>query len=200
MLISCPRMNAVESAAGRIVTITEEEYLKLALEEVDEQWELHCGVPVRKPAMTEDHNEVMWRLGGRLFQQLDHERFTGRENAGRVRRAADRYYIPDIIVVPAELARAQRGQMRLGFYAEPLPLVVEIWSPSTGNYDIRVKLAEYKRRGDLEIWFIHPYERTLTAWVRQADGSYQETVYSSGKVRPTALPGVEIDLDELFAE
>jgi Uma2 family endonuclease len=181
------------------MTITEEEYLKLALEEVDEQWELHCGVPVRKPAMTEAHNETMWRLGGMLFQQLDREKFTGRGNAGRVRHAADRYYIPDLMVMPVELARAQRGEIKFEFYATPLPLVVEIWSPSTGNYDIQVKLADYQRRGDLEIWRIHPYERTLTAWVRQADGTYQETVHRGSKVRPSALPGVEIDLDALFA-
>jgi Uma2 family endonuclease len=199
MLVSCPRTDAVEQPAGPATTITEEEYLKLALEEVDELWELHCGVPVRKPAMTEAHNETMWRLGGMLFQQLDREKFTGRENAGRVRRATDRYYIPDLMVMPVELARAQRGEIRLEFYGTPLPLVVEIWSPSTGTYDIQVKLADYQRRGDLEIWRIHPYERTLTAWVRQADGTYQEAVYRGGKVRPSALPGVEIDLDALFA-
>ena len=49
-----------------------------------------------------------------------------------------------------------------------------------------------------EIWRIHPYERTLTAWRRLPDGSYDETVHHEGVVSPTALPGVEIDLAALF--
>lgn len=61
------------------------------------------------------------------------------------------------------------------------------------------KLPEYQRRGDLEIWRIHPSERTLTAWRREPDGSYAESLYRGGTVHPVALPGVSIDLEALFA-
>jgi Uma2 family endonuclease len=78
--------------------------------------------------------------------------------------------------------------------------VVEVWSPTTGNYDLETKLGEYQRRGDREIWLIHPYDRTLTTWRRQPDGSYAESHHDhGGTVQPTALPGVTIDLDALFA-
>ena len=83
-------------------------------------------------------------------------------------------------------------------FSDPLPLVVEVWSPSTGDYDVDAKLPVYQQRGDLEIWRIHPYERTLTAWRRQPDGSYQETIHREGMVKPAALPGVAIDLGALF--
>ncbi len=76
--------------------------------------------------------------------------------------------------------------------------MVEVWSPATGEYDINAKLPEYQRRGDLEIWRIHPYDRTLTAWRQQPDGSYVESLYTGGTVRPVALPNVAIDLDALF--
>jgi Uma2 family endonuclease len=56
--------------------------------------------------------------------------------------------------------------LELEIYDEPLPLVAEVWSPSTGGYDVLAKLPEYRRRGDTEIWLLHPYERTLTAWRR----------------------------------
>ena len=79
-----------------------------------------------------------------------------------------------------------------------MPLVVEVWSPSTGDYDVEEKLREYQRRGDLEIWRIHPYERTLTRWQRQPDGSYQESLIRTGSVHPAALPAVSIELDSLF--
>ena len=76
--------------------------------------------------------------------------------------------------------------------------MVEVWSPSTGDYDVDAKLPVYQQRGDREIWRIHPYERTLTSWLRQPDGSYQETLHRGGIVALVALPGVTIDLDELF--
>jgi Uma2 family endonuclease len=77
-------------------------------------------------------------------------------------------------------------------------LVVEVWSRSTGEYDVEEKLAAYQQRGDLEIWRIHPYERTLTAWRRLPDGSYDETIHQEGVVSVAALPGVEINLTALF--
>ena len=54
-------------------------------------------------------------------------------------------------------------------------------------YDIATKLQGYRERGDAEIWFIHPYERTLTAWRRQPDGSYAEETYRGGVV-PVDFP------------
>jgi Uma2 family endonuclease len=79
-----------------------------------------------------------------------------------------------------------------------LPLIVEVWSPSTGDYDFDAKVPIYQQRGDLEIWCIHPYERTLTAWRRQPEGSYEETMYRDGTITPVALPAVTIDLDTLL--
>jgi Uma2 family endonuclease len=77
--------------------------------------------------------------------------------------------------------------------------VVEVWSPSTGGYDIDAKIPEYRRRGDLEIWRLHPFEKTLAAWRRQPDGSYTELILQGGTVQAVALPNVTIDLDALFA-
>jgi Uma2 family endonuclease len=122
-----------------------------------------------------------------------------RSNAGHVRISAEHYYIPDVFVIPVALRTSLRGTRELETYEGPLPLVVEVWSPSTGDYDVEVKLHEYRRRGHLEIWRIHPYERTLTAWRRQANGEYVESTYTQGIVQPIALPNVSIDLDALFA-
>lgn len=178
--------------------VSEAAFRKLALEEPDAQWELHCGSLQRKPGMTALHNRSMVRLVVSLGQQLDQREFDVRCNSGHVRRSAEHYYIPDVAVIPVALVLPQLDQRTLEVYDDPLPLVVEIWSPSTGTYDIQSKLAEYQRRGDREIWRIHPYERTLTAWRRQADGSYAEATYTGGTVSPAALPGVAIELDALF--
>jgi Uma2 family endonuclease len=171
----------------------------LALEDPEGHWELHCGQVRRKPVMTLEHNDVATNLLFQLMQQLDRTAFKVRLNMAHVRRATESYYIPDVFVVPIDLAAPLRGRRVLEAYEAPLPLVVEVWSPSTGDYDVDSKLPEYQRRGDLEIWRLHPYEHTLKAWLRRDDGTYVETIYSGGLVQPSALPNVTIDLDALFA-
>ena len=150
--------------------------------------------------MSARHGDVMDLLVELLHEQLDRREYRVRTQHARLRRSSHTYYIPDIAVIPASAVRAlldQPGET-LDAYPEPIPLVVEIWSPSTGRYDIEEKLPGYQERGDLEIWYIHPYERTLTAWRRDADGTYTESIYRSGIARARSLPGVEIAIDLLF--
>ena len=181
------------------MTVSEKTYRQLALEDPSGGWELHCGELRRKPPMTFEHNYITSELFARLIQQLDRRMFDVRSNIGHVRRSSENYYIPDVYVVPVEIVRANRGQRDiLEVYEGPLPLVIEVWSPSTGDYAVDTKLPEYQRRGDAEIWLVHPYDPTLTSWARQPDGSYAQIVYTAGLVRPVALPDVIIDLDTLF--
>ncbi len=181
------------------MVLSQQTYERLALEDPDGQWELHGGRPQEKPAMTWEHNETMVLLGHFLMQQLDRDVFRVRINAGRVRRSSLNVYIPDVMVIPTAYGEGLRNRPdTLEVFDGPLPLVVEVWSPSTGGYDVDAKLPEYQRRGDAEIWRIHPYDRTLTAWRRQPDGTYEETIFRDGIVHPTALPHVAIDLDALF--
>ena len=144
-------------------------------EDPERKWELHDGELREKPDMSAEHNDAMFYLGILLQQQLDRSQFRLRVNAGRVRRIEKTWYIPDVTVIPTELELAQRGKPgSLEVYNDPLPLVIEIWSPSTGDYDVNTKLPDYQQRGDLEIWRLHLYERTLTVWRRQPNGSYVE--------------------------
>ena len=178
--------------------VSERTYKNVALEDPSGRWELHHGQLRQKPLMSADHNRTISRLFGWIFQQVDQSHFEVRSNLGQVRRSSQSYYLPDVHVVPVELVQRQIGTGRLEVFSSPLPLVIEVWSPSTGDYDLESKLPEYQARGDLEIWRVHPYDHTLTAWVRQPDGSYVETLHTGGIVRPAALPEVAVDLDQLF--
>lgn len=174
-------------------------YERLALDEPDRKWELWDGLLREKPGMTFAHNDIANELGFQLRTQLDRSEFRVRVDTSRVQKPQSTYFIPDVLVAPLAFAapnlRCGRG---LEVYGQPLPLVVEVWSPSTGDSDLSEKLAVYRARGDAEIWLIHPYERTLTAWRRLPDGSYGESLFTGGIVHPSALPGVAIDLTALF--
>jgi Uma2 family endonuclease len=166
----------------------------------DSRLEVHRGKLREKPTMSIRHSDVMSYLGVRLALQLDRSQYRVHFNHDRVRRTEETYYIPDLIVIPMAIVGPDllRPDV-LAIYDQPLPFVAEVWSPSTGDYDVDEKLPEYKRRGDLEIWRLHPFERTLTAWRRQADGTYTETVYHGGTVEVASLPGVTVDLDALLS-
>ena len=180
--------------------MSEADYEEFVLSGAEGLWELHDGVSVEKPGMTWRHGDTIEDLGYSLRQQLDRRIFRVRENEGRLRKPGDTIFIPDIAVVPVRYGEAIRDRPVLAVFSAPLPLVVEVWSPSTGSYDLDAKIPVYMERGDLEIWRIHPYEHTLTSWVRQPDGTYHQTTYRGGVVALAALPGVQIDLDRLFTD
>jgi Uma2 family endonuclease len=179
--------------------ISEQEYRELALTEEGHLVELWDGVPREKPLMSMKHGDVVFYLGLALANQLDRRVYRVNVNEGRARISGRTYFIPDVAVIPAALKTSYEHDPRsLNAFAEPLPLVVEVWSRTTGQYDFSVKLQAYRERGDEEIWYIHPYERTLTAWRKQPDGTYTEEVYRGGIVPVTSLPGVAIDFDALL--
>lgn len=179
--------------------VSEETYQRVALEDADTKWELHCGRLVEKPPMTTEHNDGIEELFRQLASQLPRDDYAIRTDTGKLRPAPGSIYVPDLFVIPRASVRRLREQPgTFEVYNEPVPLVVEVWSPSTGSYDLNTKVPEYQRRGDLEIWRIHPYQRTLTAWRRRPDGTYTEEVFHGGIIRPIALPDVVIDLDTLF--
>ena len=185
------------AAAG--LAVSEEAYERISLDNPKARWELVHGRLREKPGMAWDHRDIISQLAFLLQSQLSRAEFRVHVAESRVRRTTGTIFIPDLVVVPTEFGREFRGRPdRLAVHTPPLPLVVEVWSHSTGDYDVETKFPEYRARGDEEIWRIHPYDRTLTAWRRQADGTYTENVYTEGAVQPIPLPGVTIVLDELF--
>jgi Uma2 family endonuclease len=179
--------------------MSEEAYKQFVLSGVEGSWELHDGRLVEKPGVTFRHGQIPMLLGHFLLSQLDRDAYEVVSEL-RVRRPSATVFVPDLMVVPTTYSEEIRDRPVLAIFSDPLPLVVEVWSPSTGDYDVDAKVPVYQQRGDLEIWRIHPYERTLTSWIRQADGSYLETTYREGIIRPVALAGVMINLDELFGD
>jgi Uma2 family endonuclease len=179
--------------------MSEEAYRRFVLSGVEGSWELHDGRLMEKPGMPFRHGQIRLLLGHLQLSQLDRTQFQVVSEL-RVRRSSATVFMPDLMVVPTSYSEEIRDSPILAIFSDPLPLVVEVWSPSTGDYDVDAKVSVYQQRGAKEIWRIHPYERTLTTWIRQADGSYLETTYRESIVHPVALAGVKIDLGELFGD
>ena len=80
-------------------------------------------------------------------------------------------------------------------------LIVEILSPGNNKKELQLKYEVYEASGVKEYWVIHPDERTLLIYTLNA-GKYQPSrLYTMGdRVKSQALPGFELDLDEVFGE
>jgi Uma2 family endonuclease len=178
--------------------VSEQQYLQLVMDDPESRWELIDGEPVCRPAMTSKHEDITAYLGVYLGQQLDRREFRVRIAGSRVRFSESNYFIPDVFVTPTSLVLPQEDLIAPEAFRESLPLVVEVWSPSTGRRDLDLNLRRYREQEHAEIWFIHPFDRTLTASRLQSDGNYSETVFKDGIIQLVALPGVTIDLDLLF--
>jgi Uma2 family endonuclease len=181
------------------VRLGEAEFLRLAEEDPQGFRELVGGVPRSKPPMRSGYNRPAFELGFRSRLHLDPSRYELRVNPSFARWTERNAFIPDVVVLPRDQVAPQDGTGALEHYAEPLPLVVEIRSRSTGDDDITVKLAADQARGDAENCRLHPYERAPTGWVRQPDGSCAESAHAGGAVELAALAGVSVDLDDVFA-
>src|SRR5947209_4405329 len=173
--------------------VSEASYQRVAMED-DEQWELVCGRLRKKPPMTTEHNFIPSQLLVQLILQLPRGEYRVTE-AGKLRTSSGSHYVPDLCVIPMAYVRGLHE--RPGTFEAhdgPVPFVLEVWSPSTGDYDVDTKFPEYRRRGDAEIWRIHPIERNLILWRRQADGSYIELRHAGGAIRIASLSGVVINV------
>jgi Uma2 family endonuclease len=179
--------------------LSEQDFEAFLLSGIEGLWELHDGLLVEKPLMSWDHQVVMMNLAFQLSRQVTREAYRVQVES-RVRLPEATVFQPDVMVIPDHYGDEFRNQPgRLAIFGKPLPLVAEVWSVSTGEYDVTAKLPIYMQRGDTEIWLIHPYEKTVTSWRRQSDGTYSSSIHHQGVIRPVALPDVVIDVAELFS-
>ena len=170
----------------------------------DERWELIDGVPYNMaPAPTPRHQIMLAALIAQIWNFLKGKpcqvfpapfdvRFTERDA-----RAEDVVTVvqPDISVVCDPKKIDERG-------CKGAPdFIIEIVSPKSVQRDLIEKAALYEKNGVREYWVIHPIDKIL--WVFLLDektnrfGALQ-TYALEGKRAVAALPGLEIDLDEVI--
>jgi Uma2 family endonuclease len=76
-------------------------------------------------------------------------------------------------------------------------LVVEILSPSSRNYDERVKYHAYERFGVTEYWIVDPDAEAVTIY-RRAGGTFKR-VDSGNAITTPLLPGFALEVSAIFA-
>jgi Uma2 family endonuclease len=75
-------------------------------------------------------------------------------------------------------------------------LVVEILSPSTGEYDRTIKKDLYEHAGVSEYWIVDPFEQHVDQWVLQ-NGKLTLSP-KSNVLRLTFISDIEVDFDTVW--
>ncbi len=81
--------------------------------------------------------------------------------------------------------------------------IIEILSRYTSAKDLREKFEVYEDAGVKEYWVVHPQEQTLLVYTLDVSGKYTGKLkpYVRGdQVLPASLPGLVIDLKDIFPE
>jgi Uma2 family endonuclease len=78
-------------------------------------------------------------------------------------------------------------------------LVVEILPKSTADRDLNRKRELYEQYGVEEYWIVDPVQETILA-LTLVDGRYQPISVEDSRFASLAIPGLEIDVTDLFAQ
>jgi Uma2 family endonuclease len=175
-------------------------YAQLALEDAEGRWELVGGSSRRKPPESFQHGAVIDGLVEQLIPQLHGTLFRMSINHARIMIDPDHILVPDLMVVPRAIsARAVKERPNaLEAYHTSLPLVIDVWSPATAEFNVEARIPEYRRANAEEIWLVHPAARAITTWVRRASGAYEEVIRAGGILNAARVPDLALDINALF--
>ncbi|SNZ16856.1 Uma2 family endonuclease [Hydrogenobacter hydrogenophilus] len=158
-------------------------------------YQLIEGELVVSPAPSPEHQRVSIRLSVMLFHHLK-EKTKGEVLYAPVDVYLDEEnaYQPDIVVV-LEGSKAKITQRGI---EGPPDIVVEILSPSTAYYDLRVKKDVYEKAGVKEYWIVDPYMKSIEIYSNTPEGfKLLSEAKRQGRVRSELL-SIELDLKEVF--
>jgi Uma2 family endonuclease len=162
----------------------------------DEQLELIDGELFVTPSPTRLHQLVSKRLN-RIFMQAVDDTGIGEyyDAPFDVRLADDSIVQPDLLVV----LREHFAKFTDDWVGGSPDLVVEIVSPSTGRRDLVIKRDLYARHSVPEYWLVDPPARTVTVYADPHQGQYRNERTVNDMVESVIVPGLAVDLAELFS-
>jgi Uma2 family endonuclease len=159
-------------------------------------YQLIDGELVMSPAPTPYHQRISIRLGYALMG------FVREQHLGEVLMAPVDVYLGEVHTFqPDLLYLAQERLSRIGEQRiEGAPdLVIEILSPATAYYDLKVKAHVYAETGVREYWVVDPVEKSIEVYenggghfdlIMRADGA--------GAVASNLLDGFTVALADVF--
>ncbi|HNT49655.1 MAG TPA: Uma2 family endonuclease [Cyclobacteriaceae bacterium] len=179
------------------------DYLKWDLPEMVEL--IRGKVFKMSPAPTSSHQRISGGLFGTIHQFLKTKKcevFSAPFDVRLPRKGkADKDIVtvvqPDICVICDPQKIDERGCLGAPDW------IIEILSKHTSAKDLNEKFDVYEESGVKEYWVVHPSDHTVLVYTLNEHGKYEgilKPYTRSDKVQPQTLPGLTIDLAEIFEE
>jgi Uma2 family endonuclease len=173
--------------------------------QLDEMVELIRGKVFRQAAAAPRrvHQEITMILANRFYEFLRGKSckvYTAPFDV-RLPVASRRHEDVDTVVHPDLCVVCNPDKLdELGCVGAP-DLIVEILSPGNNKKELQLKYEVYEAAGVPEYWVVHPDERTLLIYTLESGHYRASRLFTFGdRVTSQALPGFELDLDEVFGE
>ncbi|MBY0502989.1 MAG: Uma2 family endonuclease [Bryobacteraceae bacterium] len=160
--------------------ISAEDYLRL---EAKPAFEYQDGALTQKPLPTWKHSLLQARIA-QLLMSGRPQLLAGSELTVRLREG--RYLVPDV-------AAQFRQAIQDPYPSSPLPLCVEVLSPSDVLSEVVAKGEEYHAWGVSMVWIVDPVLRT--AWEFARGGRLHE-IPASGAL---TAEGISVSLPDIFS-
>ena len=160
-------------------------------------YQLIEGDLVMAPSPSSFHQDILLNLAT-IFRGYLRE-----HPLGKIYVAPLDTYLSDINVYQPDLLFVRKENLSIveehGVEGAP-DLAIEILSKSSAKYDMGPKRSVYDRTGVEELWIIDPAKRTLAIYrLAEQPDTPLATYKSKQKFTSTLLPGLTIDLAEVFA-
>ena len=176
------------------VRLTYQDYLDLP---DDERYEIIDGELYEMTAPTVRHQVLL----GNLF--IIFKLHVRRQRLGRVYMAPiDVIFAQNDIVQPdlVFVAESRRHIIEDHAIVGAPDLVIEILSPSTAAHDRNRKADLYARYGVAEYWMVDTETETIEIR-RLGDAGYSPAeIYDSGVLSTSVVPGLQVELADVFAQ
>jgi Uma2 family endonuclease len=154
------------------------------------------------PAPNKKHAYLIARLLtilGRQLSERDYHILSQGAGLG-IERVPLTYRLPDAMIFRTESLDRDRAETASNDpYIWTAPeLIVECLSPSNRRGSIRELLADYARAAVSEAWLIDPKPPRFSSYRYESGVLRERLAVESGRVTPLLLPGVTVDLAELW--
>lgn len=159
-------------------------------------YQLIGGKFVMTPAPSTYHQSISMRL------ELKLATFVLEKDLGMVYDAPIDVYLgekdtyqPDIIFIAKDRLHIIEPEKIKG----APDLVIEILSPSTAYYDLKVKFKVYAKQRVKEYWIVDPNDQSIEVYQGE-EGNFKQLqrIEKEGKVESKVLSGFEVDMNDIF--
>ncbi len=160
-------------------------------------YQLIGGQLIKTPSLVPYHQDIVRKISIKLSSFIEEKRI------GKIYISPldvcfsdTEIYQPDIIFISKE---------RLHIIGEkniegPPDLIIEILSPATAYYDLRVKKDTYEKTGVKEYWIVDPIQHIIEVF-QNKNGKFEiiQSVRTEGVVNSVIIPEFNLEAKEIFS-